>query len=321
MSRKRLFAALVLAAGIPWVGRTAPTLLNGVAAIANESVITFEEVQMFTRRSMEAAARKSRTQAEFDQDALKIQNSGLEDLIDRRLVVGEFKTSGFQLPESIIDELVKERVKKDFGDRVTLTKQLRQDGRTYESFRQEERDALVVYQMMRKNVLQEVVVSPRKLERYYAQNQEKYRVGDRARVRMILIDSQKHARGEPVKIAQEALVRIKAGADFATVANEVSDDARSYKGGDRGWIEAQGTVIRKELREIAFKLEPGQITDVIDLDGAAFIVKLEEKQTAQIRPLTEMRTEIEATLKQEEQDRLRKAWLARIRKKSYVARF
>jgi peptidyl-prolyl cis-trans isomerase SurA len=320
MSRLRLLAPFCALLALAVTSHAAaPILVNGVAAVANDSIITFEEVQIFTRRPMEAVARRARNQAEFDQEAVKIQRDGLEQLIERRLIVGEFKTAGFQLPEAIVDELVRDRVRKDFGDRVTLTKMLRQSGQTSEGFRQEERDALIVYQMVRKNVSEEIVVSPRKIERWYGQHQDKFQVGNRVKVRMILIDARKHARGEPVQIAKEALAKIQGGADFAQVANEFSDDARSNKGGDRGWIEnKEAGGIRKELRDEAFKLKAGEVSGVIDLDGTAFIIKVEERQEAQVRPLSEVRGEIETTLKQEERDRLQKAWVARLRRKSFI---
>lgn len=313
----------ILLASLVWVApaQAALDLLNGMAAQVNDAVVTFEDVQGFARRAMETAARRARTQTDFDQDSVRIQKEALDQLIDRRLIVQEFRKSGYNLPEAIIDDLVKDRVKREFGDRVTLTKMLRESGRTYETFRQEEKDALVVYQMVRKNVAQEIVISPKKIERYYAQNGEKFRVGDRSKVRIILIDARRHARGEPKMLAQAVLGRLKAGEDFAKVADEVSDDSRTNKGGDRGWIEAKDTTLRKELHELAFQLNPGELSEVLELDGSAFILKVEERKSAEVRPISEVRLEIEEALKQSERDRLQKAWIERLRKKAYIRYF
>ncbi len=217
MSRKRLIASLVVAAGFAASSFAATDLVNGVTAIVNDSVITYEELQVFARKAMEAVVMRNPriTQADLDRELMGVQKDSLETLIDRRLIVADFKLVGGQLPESIMDELVNDRIRKDFIDRVTLTKMLRETGRTYANFRKEEAEALIVYQMVRRNIAQEIVVSPRKMERYYAANREKYKVEDRVHLRIILIDARKHARGEPAKIAGEALARIHAGADFA----------------------------------------------------------------------------------------------------------
>lgn len=316
---RQAFLRLLLVAGLAVAGRGAePQLLNGVAAIVNQTVITVDEVQGFSRRALEAVARRVRTQAEFDAEAAKITKDALEQLIDRRLIIDEFHKAGYTLPDSLVEDLVKEQIRDQFGDRLTLVKGLRARGQNYETFRNDQRDAFIVAQMILRNINQQIVISPKKLERYYDENREKFRVGDRVRLRMILVDASRHARGEPVKRAAAALEKIRAGADFIEVANEFSDDARRFKGGDRGWIEDKDSDLRGELREVAFRLEPGQVSDVIELGGTAFILKAEERSAAQVRPLTEVREEIETALVQDEKDRLQKAWLARLRQKAFI---
>lgn len=320
MSRYRF--PLVLA-GLLWAGNSfaAMELLTGISAVVNDSVVTFMEVQLFSRRALETAARRARTQAEFDDESLRVQKAALEQLIDRRLIVQEYKTAGYNLPESIVDDILKKQVKKEYGDQVTLTKMLRQAGRTFESFKQEEREMLIVGQMIRSKIAQEVIISPRRIERLYDQNKEKYRVGERAKVRMIMVDARKHARGEPRKIADEIHAKLKAGGEFPKLADEFSDDARANKGGDHGWVEDKDTIFRKELKDVIFKLPSGQISEVLEIEGSAFIIKVEEKKPAQVQPISEVRLAIENQLKVEERDRLQKAWLGRLRKMAFITYF
>ena len=329
MNGKRLVLSLLavvsLAGALP--GRAAPQLLNGVAAVVNDAVITFDDVDQYTKRAVEAAYRQyaARGQAtEFEEHRQGIMHDGLEQLIDRNLVLNEFKTAGYNLPESIIDDVVAARVKEEFGDRLTLTKTLHLRNQTYESFRKDERDAFIVAQMTIKNINQNLVISPKKIEKFYADNQEKYRIGDRAKVRMILIDKSRHAVGEPKRIADEARAKAVAGDDFGKLSDEYSDDARRFKGGlrgDQGWVENKDSDLRKELRDFAFKAKDGDISPVIDTDGAVFLLKVEGRETARVRPLTEVRDDVEATLKGMERDRLRKQWIGRLRKKSFIRYF
>lgn len=323
MSRKRLIASLVAVLGIATGGLGAapddgPLLLNGVAAIVNDSVISVEEVRAFTRRQLEALGNNFADAAEMERRAQAIQKDSLELLIDRRLIIGDFKAIGGILPESILDEIVNFRIRKDYVDRVSLTKELHEKGRTWANFRKEEGEMMVVEEMVRKYIAQETMVSPRKLERYYAANRDKYKLDDRVHFRVIQIDYLKHARGEPPKIAAEALAKIRGGADFAAVANEYSDDARNYKGGDRGWLVKGSKELRPELRDAVFALAEGAVSDVLVVDGTAYILKVEKKEAAHVRTLSEMRIEIEGILRQQERERLRKAWIGRLRKKAYI---
>jgi peptidyl-prolyl cis-trans isomerase SurA len=138
---------------------------------------------------------------------------------------------------------------------------------------------------------------------------------------MIVIDKSKHGAGEPVKMADTILKRLGDGEDFAKLADEFSDDARRFKGGDRGWIEDKDSDLREELREFVFRAKPGEVSPVKDLEGAVFIIKVEERKPAGMRTLNEARAEIEQTLKATELERLRKQWIAKLRKKSYIRYF
>jgi len=328
MNWKRFVLALLAAAAFVLPTRAAGTeLLNGVAAIVNESVITFDDVNLFTRRAIKGLENqllpRGKT-AEFDQRRQTVMRDGLEQLIERDLIIHEFKTAGYNLPESIIDDVVSARVKEEFGDRLTLTKTLHERNQTFESFRKDERDAFVVSQMTIKNINQNLVISPKKIERFFSENQEKYRVGDRAKVRMILIDKSRHAVGEPKKIADEVLAKAKAGADFGKLADESSDDARRFKGGlrgDQGWVENKDSDLRKELRDFAFNANIGDLSPVIETDGAIFLLKVEAREQARVRPLTEVRDDVEATLKGVERERLRKKWINKLRAKAFVRYF
>lgn len=296
-------------------------VLNGIMAQVNGSVITMEDVYRRARRSIEQLARRARTQEDFNREAIKVQKDILEQAIDRRLVMDDYEKGTRKYPESTIDGFIKDNIKREFGDRLTLTKMLREAGRTYDSFRQEEREAFIVYVMNRNKISGEVMISPRRIEQRYQATLDRYRVGERAKLRMILVDASRHARGEARRVADAAMARLKAGEDFAKVASDVSDDARTHKGGDRGWIDASQKALRPELQAAIFKLAPGTLSDVMEFDGSCFIVKVEERKPAQVRPLTEVRLEIERELKQEEAERLQKAWYGRLRKKAFIRYF
>ena len=56
---------------------------------------------------------------------------------DTDLIKNEFKTAGYSLPESVLDDLVQETVRNQFGDRFTLVTALQDRGLTYKQFREQ----------------------------------------------------------------------------------------------------------------------------------------------------------------------------------------
>lgn len=62
-------------------------------------------------------------------------------------------------------------------------------------------------------------------------------------------------------------------------------------------------------------------TGVIETPDACFLLYVEEVKSAQLRPLVEVRDEIEKTLLAQEQTRLQKKYVERLKSKAFVRYF
>jgi peptidyl-prolyl cis-trans isomerase D len=95
--------------------------------------------------------------------------------------------------------------------------------------------------------------------------------------------------------AREALKRLTDGEDFATVATEVSDDPGSKNsGGDLG-LFGRGQMV-KPFEDVAFSLEPGQLSDVVRSDFGFHIIRVEKHNLAKQVPFEEAREELASEL-------------------------
>ena len=144
------------------------------------------------------------------------------------------------------------------------------------------------------------------VEQYYQAHQKDFQVPEEVKVRHILI---KVAPGADAKTdaaakqkAEDLLKQIKGGANFAALAKANSDDPGSKDaGGELGMIQRGVTVPAFETA--AFSLQPGQTSDVIKTQFGYHILQVEEKQTAHLKPLEEVKPQILATLtRQQEAD-------------------
>ncbi len=86
--------------------------------------------------------------------------------------------------------------------------------------------------------------------------------------------------------AKAALVRIKAGEDFAKVATELSKDPGA-EGGDLGWFTKDRMV--PEFADAAFKLEPGQVSDPVKSQFGWHVIKVEEKRMKSFPPFEQVK--------------------------------
>ncbi len=319
-SAMKLKLPLILAAALG-CSRAAPAaeMVNGIAALVGGSVITYEQVQRVIARPVEVFRAQYANQPEvFRTRVLEAQREGTERLVERRLILQEFEDLKVNIPDSIIEDNVQSEIKQRFGNRTILTQTLQEQGMTSENFRRDIREQFIEAVMRNRNVPRDILISPGRIERYYQENEAKFRINDQIRLRMIVLDKNRNP-VDATRLAGEILSKLDEGADFAEMAAVYSDGSQAREGGSWGWVERK--VLREDLADLAFKLPPGKRSDPIDKAEAVYIMLVEEARYAHVRPIGEVREEIERTLVTGERGRLQKAWLERLRKKSFVRYF
>ena len=135
-------------------------------------------------------------------------------------------------------------------------------------------------------------------------HQDDFKIEDEIKLRMIVLNKTPPTTPTRSQLAREIQAKIKEGATFAEMASVYSQGSQQHQGGDWGWVER--SVLRKELADVAFSLKPGQVSDVIETPDAVYLMLVEDKQPAHVKPLAEVRDDIEKTLRTQEQARLRK---------------
>ncbi len=145
-------------------------------------------------------------------------------------------------------------------------------------------------------------VSADEIQQYYNAHQDQYSVKDQVRVRHILIavpQGADAATDAAAKAKAEGLLKqIKAGGDFAALAKANSDDPGSKaSGGELGFLQHGVTV--PEFDKTAFSLGVGQTSDVIKTQFGYHILQVEEKQSAHVKQLAEVKDQIEPILEQQ----------------------
>lgn len=144
---------------------------------------------------------------------------------------------------------------------------------------------LLATEYIKSEIISKVNVTEDEMDQYYKAHQDEFRSPEMVRARHILIKVDRTASEDDKKNAREKaegiLKRIKAGEDFAKLANEVSDDTGSKtKGGDLG-LFPKGRMV-PAFEQAAFSLKPGEVSDVIESPFGFHIIKVEEKKEAGI---------------------------------------
>jgi peptidyl-prolyl cis-trans isomerase D len=152
-----------------------------------------------------------------------------------------------------------------------------------------------------------IQVSQTDLQQYYNQHQDEFRIPETVTVRHILIKTP--VPGADGKVdskvvdaakakAEDIEKQLKAGGDFAELAKKNSDDPGSAQNGGLLPPITKGRTV-PEFEQAAFSTPVGQTTGVIRTSYGFHIIRVEGKQNARVKPLDEVKAQIEPMLKQQ----------------------
>ena len=296
-------------------------VIDGIAAIVNGDVITHSQIRAVTS-PRERLLRSEYQGEELQKQIKEVREAALKDLIDRQLIVQSFRKEQFQLPDYFVEQRMKEIIRDNFGgDRNTFIKMLQAQNYTLSQFKNEEVERIIVAAMRGKNVKPNTTVSPTKVAEYYRTHREEFSSKQEVKLRMIMVPSRAEEGNAASQkaMAEEILAKLAGGADFARIAQMYSEDSTRDVGGDWGWIEKK--TLAAPLEKVAFSLRKGKISNIVELGGNYYILKVEDRRGGETKPLAAVRLDIEKKLMQEEAQRLQENWLAGLRQKATIRRF
>jgi peptidyl-prolyl cis-trans isomerase SurA len=303
----------------PMLQAAEPEVIDGVAAVVNGDVITFSQVQEVSG-PRERTIREQYTGAELVERIKEARLAALNDLVDRQLIIQEFRNKKFSIPEYVVEDQVQNIIKDEFaGDRQAFLRTLNAQGYTMNKFREIQRDKVIVGAMRQNNVKGTFSATPQQVEAYYEANKQEFATPEQLKLRMIVLNADPldaNSGDSTRKMAEQIRDKIKAGADFATMAKTYSMDGTAESGGDWGMIDRK--TLNQQLTDVAFGLSPGQVSQVVQIGDSFYILFCESKKTSSFIPLPEVRDGIQKKLEQVQRQKATQKWIDSLREKAYI---
>jgi foldase protein PrsA len=226
-------------------------------------------------------------------------------MIDSRLIETEAVRRGISPTREQV-ELKLSQAASRFGSEHELAAMLRQRGGSLAELK----DRLRVDAMLDAIALDEVAVQDEEIEQYYQEHIGEFSHGEQVRARMILTETQENA--ETIRGALEA------GGDFAGLAQTLSiDPGTAEQGGDMGYFEREAYAA--EIANVAFALEPGQVSEVFAVPDGYCLIKVEDRRLAGAESLAEVREQIISRLRHGGRDQMRQEWLIKRRQQAHLS--
>ena len=316
-------ALSLLLARIPAAAEQAE-VLDGVAAIVNRDVITISQVRELIG-SRERSLREVYSGSNLADKVKEMRLAALKDLVDRQLIIQEFRKmqeKGANIPDYVVDDRIQTIIREEFGgDRSAFVRTLQAQGYTVTRFKEIEKEKIVVQAMRQAKINEDFVISPNQIQAFYDKNKAAYALPEQIKLRMLVLregaGTDVPGGGNKAQTADEIRQKLVAGAEFPRMAEMYSEDEGTRdSGGDWGWVERN--TLNEQLSSVAFALRPGQVSPVVKLAGSYYILLVEAKKNASIKPMSDVRDEIEKNLIQQERMKTQQRWLDTLRAKAYI---
>ena len=250
----------------------------------------------------------------------ELTKEALDSLIDLELLYQEAQARGISVSDEAVDDEV-DAVREQFTDEDEFAAALYRSGLTEAQLRADTAKTLVVNYLLDTVVWRDVTISEEAIQAFYVENRTAFDDPPRIRVRQILV---RVAPGSPPAKREEALVKIKglreqllAGADFAQVARDHSEDQQTAAaGGDLGYLDqGRSDAIAKAARA----LQPGEFSDIVQTsDGYHVLEVTEQDETGSFSLSPGLRARITLVLKEDERRRQEAAFVADLREKAEI---
>lgn len=229
-----------------------------------------------------------------------VKKKVLDSLIGREVLKQEYQKLGIKVAESELNERI-EALKKRFPSPEDFTGTLAKMNLTEADLRSQFEQDMAIKKLIDQEVASKVTVSDADVKAFYDSNADVFKTPDMVRASHILIKVDPKASDADKAKAREKIAaiqkRVQKGEDFAALAKEVSECPSSANGGDLDFFQ-RGQMVGP-FEDAAFKLKPGEVSDIVETQFGYHLIKVTDKKPAGKMTFDEVKEELAQRLKQQ----------------------
>ncbi len=255
---------------LPAGAQAVPVEVNRIVAKVNGRVITENAVNMLMEGNIrQLQATYPRRGDEYFSKVEEARKRVIDELIERQIILDEFKKIGAKIDEHHVDDDIKRQINTlHNGDKAAFNAWLRKNRLTMERFREMNREKMIVQAMRAQQFSDTAPPLPSEIREEY--NKVKRQLRD---VSKDVVTFQKiyipiedpnapNARDTTLQVAELIVQDLKAGKDFAELAKTHSKDAFANDGGLQENVAR--TDLYAEVASIIFDSKEGDIIGPLD---------------------------------------------------------
>ncbi len=246
-----------------------------IVAVVNEEVITLVELRVRLAQVERQLAQQKTPLPNREALAKQV----LERMIVERLQLQLARETGTRVDDTTVDRALG-RIAD--GNRLSMSQfraALEQDGVSWDRFREEIRNEILIVRIREREVDNRVVVSEAEIDNYLA-SPERSAVAEEFLLSHILLRAPEQASPESLarlrERAEEALAQLRRGTDFGQVAASYSDAPDGLLGGSLGWRSADR--LPSLFADAVAGMKPGEVGPILRSPAGFHLIKLMQRR-------------------------------------------
>lgn len=264
---------------------TQGALLDRIAAVVNDGVVLESDVD---DQMKEVTARLQAENMTLPPDSV-LRKQVLDRLILQRIELQQAKRDGIAISDDQLNAALEDVAKRNHIAFSDLPTALASQGIDYASYREQMRQQLTIGLLRQRDVLQQIVVTPREIDQFLAKQTGQPSANEEYNVSHILIAVPPNATPAQLTQAQQRAEdvyrRASKGEDFGKLAVAYSNSEDALEGGSLGW--RKGAELPTFLTSTIMSLKPGQVAAPLRTPTGFHIVRLNQVRNAEAKDIVE----------------------------------
>ncbi len=302
-----------------------PVEVNGIAAKVNGSVITKNQVSfMLAPIYSQLAAQFPRRGPEFEKQFKEAKDKVIQELVDRQIILDEFKQLGASIKPNIIDDEIKRQMRELYnGDEAKFREELKRSRLTMEGYREMTREKMVVQAMRAQQFSDAPPPLPNEIQTEYSEVKTSMRDASKDVISFqkifIPASDPQNPLATPdtqLSLAEDVARQLAEGKDFTELAKTYSKDAFAEQGGLQENVPR--TDLSPEFAAIIFEAPVGKIVGPL-MDPQGFtLVKPTKIEFGPAPSLDKVREMIEERVRKKKTSAQYERWIESRRKRAMI---
>jgi parvulin-like peptidyl-prolyl isomerase len=294
--------------------------LNSIVLRVNDEIATaYDYTERRDARLAAISEAKEMTPDERRRYAAEAPRATMREILDELLLLSRARQLVIEPGPAEIDEAMDAtRQRMGIPNDEAFVKALEASKMTLAEYRDRTSRSIKANQVIQREVNPLVIVQDDWLQRYYREHPEEFRVPARARLRALVIPTDKISAEAAQQLAGEIRAALAAGEEMGAAATRLRGDDLDRVVGpvDLGWVEPGE--LAKELDAVVWALPPGALSAPTQARGGLHLVEVLERVESTMKPYVEVKPEIEGREKEKRRDEALRKYLGDLEKNAYL---